>query len=323
MRRVSLATVLFLGVACSSPDLGRDAPGATDAGAPDADAPDAHSPEDVDAAACPSFDEPEKLASIQADALTETSGLVASQAEPGLFWANNDSGDTARLFALGSDGALRAIVTVEGATAVDWEDLAIAPAADGGEDLFAADIGDNAEARPFVTVYRVHAPALGPAYLETTASATPIELAYEDGRAHNAEALVVDPRSSAIVIVTKSEGPSTIFVAEPPFAPGARNVLHARGTLAFGEGALPGGKLVTGASITRDGALVAVRTYTSAFAWRRAEGQTVSEALLGEPCALPLASEIQGETIALFPGGEAFVTTTEGTRAPLSISRRR
>lgn len=274
---------------------------------------------------CPVFEEPEAVGTIAAAELTETSGLVASRANPGVLWAHNDSGDAPRLFALGRDGTPRAVLRLEGAGAIDWEDLALAPEGD-GDALYAGDIGDNAEARPFVTVYRVTEPVLAEAYAELTATATAIELAYDDGRGHDAEALLVDPRTGAIVIVTKTDaGPSIVFVADAPFEPGVRATLHARGALPFGDegGPLAGNRLVTGASITRDGSLVALRTYTTAFAWPREAGASVAGALSGAPCPLTLAPEIQGETLALLPDGDGFFTTTEGRAAPLSLSRRR
>ncbi|MET0804008.1 MAG: hypothetical protein ABW009_08945, partial [Acidimicrobiales bacterium] len=52
--------------------------------------------------------------------VNELSGLVSL--ESGL-WANNDSGDTARVFRLDDQGQTLAVVNLEGITAFDWEDL--------------------------------------------------------------------------------------------------------------------------------------------------------------------------------------------------------
>ena len=54
----------------------------------------------------------------------EASGLAASRRTDGLIWTHNDSGGEPVLFALGTDGALRGKVRLEGVTNEDWEDLA-------------------------------------------------------------------------------------------------------------------------------------------------------------------------------------------------------
>lgn len=89
----------------------------------------------------------------------ETSGLAVSAENSGTLWANNDSGDIARVFAISPAGALLGIYPLTGATAVDWEDLAIGPGPEPRTPyLYAGDIGDNAEARPNIVVYRVAEP---------------------------------------------------------------------------------------------------------------------------------------------------------------------
>ena len=94
-------------------------------------------------------------------AIDELSGLAQSRAHPGVLWANNDSGDTARVYALGTDGADLGTVSVSGATAVDWEDLALGPGPGGTDHLYVGDTGGAgtpANARPTVTVYRFPEP---------------------------------------------------------------------------------------------------------------------------------------------------------------------
>ncbi len=292
-------------------------------------APDSGEVAAVDAGGCPSYEDPAPAGFVADPELIEASGLVESRKNPGVYWALNDSGDSPRLFALGEDGRqIGRVALGGGARAVDWEDLAIGPGPGGADALWAGDIGDNDAVRASITVYRVEEPAVAalPAVIADVAA---IELTYGDGRAHNAEAMIVDPVSGALVVVTKEpSGKSTIFVADPPLAEGTpsspgRATLRAAGVLAFDEEPLPNGKLVTGASITRDGALVALRTYTSAFAWNRAPGTSIETALLGIPCPLPLATELQGEAIALSPDGSRVTTTSEGRSRALNVARRR
>lgn len=81
---------------------------------------------------------PTPLFKVQDARIDELSGLAASRAYPGCFWAHNDSGDTARLFLLNAKGETVAVVNLAGVTARDWEDIAFA-----GGYLYVGDIGDN------------------------------------------------------------------------------------------------------------------------------------------------------------------------------------
>jgi hypothetical protein len=52
--------------------------------------------------------------------LDEVSGLAASRAHPGLYWAQNDSGNGAKLVAMKVDGSRVATLTGAGAENVYW-----------------------------------------------------------------------------------------------------------------------------------------------------------------------------------------------------------
>jgi len=104
--------------------------------------------------------------------IAEQSGIVMSHTFPGVFWVHNDSGDSARLFALTADGKVimpawlgdqfipdaagGAVGTkqpypgllIEGASNVDWEDIAL-----DGDTLYIGDVGNNGNARRDLGVY--------------------------------------------------------------------------------------------------------------------------------------------------------------------------
>ncbi|NJK33436.1 MAG: hypothetical protein HC927_14105, partial [Deltaproteobacteria bacterium] len=144
---------------------------------------------------CPSVADPVAQATITAPEIDEASGMVRSRSQE-LLWLHNDSGDSARLFALGLDGQLLATIELAGADAIDWEDLALGPGPSPGDWLYIGDIGDNAEARPGITIYRLPEPAdvagSGPNPIELD-NWTALELTYPDSP-HDAETLLVDPR---------------------------------------------------------------------------------------------------------------------------------
>ncbi len=62
---------------------------------------------------------------------------------------------------------------------------------------------------------------------------------------------------------------------------------------------------------------VLIRTYSSAFLWRRGGATTVAQALAGEPCKVPHQSEPQGEAIGFAADGTGYYTVSEGANQPL------
>jgi hypothetical protein len=233
---------------------------------------------------------------VKTDEASELSGLAQSRSQPGVLWTHNDSGDRPRIFALRPDGSVLADLDVPGAEAVDWEDIAIR-----GRELYLGDIGDNERSRSSIDVYRVpepRVPASG-----TTAPATRLQLRYPDGP-HDAETLLVDPRSGDIAVVSKElDGRSGVYVGR-----GSSTTMRRVARLALGPGAL-----ATGGDISADGRVIAIRTYGSVFAWRRAPGTSLAAALRAKPCVSPTPlREGQGEALALTRDGRAFFTVPEG-----------
>lgn len=151
--------------------------------------------------------------------IVESSGLARSRYVKGLLWTHNDSGGGPFLYAVAPSGATVARYAVAGAPAVDWEAMASAKRR-GTSFLFVGDIGDNAGRRSSILVHRVREPRVG----STRGPLRPrtYALRYPDG-AHNAETLMVKPRSMRLYVVTKSrQGLGGIYVA--PKHPSTRHV---------------------------------------------------------------------------------------------------
>jgi Fe-S-cluster containining protein len=96
--------------------------------------------------------EPPRAARLQDPALRECSGLVASPAQPGVYWAHNDSGNAPELFALDREGRALGRWRVD-APNRDWEDLAAGP-----DGLYIGDVGNNGRTRTVVQVHAVAEP---------------------------------------------------------------------------------------------------------------------------------------------------------------------
>lgn len=258
---------------------------------------------------CPTFAAGVSAGALASVELDEVSGIAASRTFPGTWWMHNDSGDSARVFAVSSDGASAAEFTLPDVIAVDWEDMALAP--DGERwSLLLGDIGDNLSLRPEILLWRVPEP--DPASPGPTATPEAFHLHYPDGP-HNAETLMVDPRSGDVYVVSKIDDVATevtqVFRAAAPLVDGS--TMEQVATLEFGGATLPGNVLTTGGDISPDGSAIVIRTYDSAFVWRRTPHATIAEALATAPCPAPLASELQGEAIGWDPSTGGYSTVSE------------
>jgi len=95
-----------------------------------------------------------ELGSIKNNDITESSGLVASRRNPGVFWTHNDSGNAPVLFAITRTGQSVAQYKIHGVDVADWEDIAL----DHAGNLYIADIGDNARDREEIVIHRLREP---------------------------------------------------------------------------------------------------------------------------------------------------------------------
>ncbi len=251
-----------------------------------------------------------RVASAEA---TELSGLALSRSQKGVLWTHNDSGDGSRVLAVAPNGRLLADIAVPAAENVDWEDMALGPAPKGGDALYVGDIGDNEARRSSVVVYRVEEPRLAEGPPRESAPAQRLTLRYPD-RPHDAEALLVDPSSGALLIVTKSfGGTARLYAARRPRA-GTTTRLRRVGTLSLGVG-----EAVTAGDVSANGRTIVIRTYGRAVVWSRRGRESLASALRGRGCEVRanLFVEGQGEALALTANGRAFYTVPEGTRPAL------
>ncbi len=247
--------------------------------------------------------------------ITECSGLVVSRKNPGILWVHNDSGDTARLFAVKEDGSLRGIYHLARADAVDWEDLALGPCPRRGREcLYVGDIGDNERHRTQIQVYRVVEPSVPPAGppVRTELKGTErFDCRYPDGP-HDAEALFVDPDDGIPYLVTKEPGGSSAAVYRFP------NMRDRGKTVTLVKVAtLPSRSLVTGGDVARDGSVVVLRDYFFAYAYFRPLRGGISDAFGLPSVWVPLRMEEQGESLGISPAGTEIYTASEGTGAPI------
>jgi hypothetical protein len=115
-----------------------------------------------------------RIANIDHEPINELSGLVKSKRYPDVYWAHNDSGDSARLFALNRQGKILfpdylasrfygeknqrgkqmwAGLPVHLASNIDWEDIAV-----DADFIYISDMGNNGNARRDQGIYMLFEP---------------------------------------------------------------------------------------------------------------------------------------------------------------------
>jgi hypothetical protein len=93
--------------------------------------------------------EPPVVARLTHPGLEEVSGLAPCGRLPGFFWAINDSGNPAEIFAFDRHGQVAGPpFQLQEATNLDWEAVVCAEG-----NLYVCDTGDNESIRPYRTVY--------------------------------------------------------------------------------------------------------------------------------------------------------------------------
>ncbi|MCX8054007.1 MAG: hypothetical protein N3B12_09375 [Armatimonadetes bacterium] len=261
----------------------------------------------------PRFAAPVSRGKVQCDSLTEASGMAASRKNQDVLWIHNDSGDSARVFAISTTGAQLGVYCLLGAAAIDWEDMAVGPGPVPGESyLYIGDIGDNNAVRTTVSVYRVPEPTVSATQEPVTVNLNGVEkftLKYEDGP-RDAEVLMVDPTNGDLYILSKRVDRSKVYrVPAAELVSGSTITMHAVAQLPWGW--------ATGGDISPDGKEILVRGYSNASLWRRPPGGNLWEAFGGEYYSVPLPHQPQGEAICFDSNGSGYYTTSEGAHQPI------
>jgi hypothetical protein len=247
--------------------------------------------------------------------VVELSGLVASRRQSGVLFAHNDSGDSARFWALSAtNAAILQEFTVQGATNRDWEDLGYGPCGDAGTCLFLGDIGDNNRVRTDYAVYVVPEPQVtsGGAMMSVPGERLPFQ--YPNAERHNAESLIVDPSSGRPYVLTKEPGgqASLVFRFPLPLTPGTQVTLEPVATLPVPT---PTDLQLTGADVSPCGDALLLRMYNR-LVMLTADGGLES-AFTAAPQSVPVAQEGQGEAVAFSADGRSYFTASETlTAAP-------
>jgi len=192
---------------------------------------------------------------IQSKAIEESSGIVASRKQSGVFWTHNDKGNKASLYAITRDGSVLGDFRID-AKNQDWEDIA----SDDAGNLYIGNIGNNQGLRSTLEVLQVAEPAVragqsGTKRGERLEVGRRWRLKYP-GWPFDCESLFVHSGKGYVVSKVQRGIAATIY--EFPLDQGDEVVLKE-------VTALPVRSPVTAASLSNDGAWLAVMSNAGAY----------------------------------------------------------
>ena len=260
--------------------------------------------------------------------INESSGIAASKCQPNVFWTHNDSGDDAFIFAMDKGGARLGTWKVPNAANVDWEDIALHKDSTGKCFIYIGEIGDNQSKRDDHTIYRVPEPKASAANAAstrqqplTTEPADALKFVYPDSR-HNAETLLVHPKTADIYIVTKRvSGPAGVYRLKSDF--GKDGAVKAEKVADLSVPAIPNGFL-TGGDISPNGKHVVICDYSAAYEFTLPENAKNFEDIWSQtPESIDVGKRKTGEAITYSPDGNSIILSSEGKNtAILEVMRK-
>ncbi|MEV0537491.1 hypothetical protein [Kitasatospora sp. NPDC050463] len=226
--------------------------------------------------------------------ITESSGLAASLAHPGVYWTHNDSDDGPYVYAVDSQGRTVATVTLRGVEPRDVEAISIGP--DGR--VYVGDIGDNLGGKwPEVWIYAFAEPA---ELRDQTVEVVRYRVRYEDGP-RDAEALMVHPVTGRAYIASKRQGGGSLYQGPEKLSAAGVNTFRRIGDVPW----------VTDGAFSPDGTRLVLRGYFAATLYRWQDGAPAELGSLSAPL------QRQGESVTFTADGRALLYGSEGKDSPV------
>ena len=237
---------------------------------------------------------------IEDERITESSGLAASRAHPGVYWTHNDSDDGPYVYAVdGRTGRTVATVTLTGVTPRDVEAVSVGP--DGS--VYVGDIGDNFGGRwPEVWIYRFAEPER---LTDRAVEVTRHTVRYADGP-RDAESLAVHPVTGRVYIVSKDKEDGGLYAGPEELSASAANTFTRVADV---------GLWATDAAFSPDGTRLAVRGYFGGVMYAWEDGGPREAGRLTVPV------QRQGESVTFAPDGRTLLYGTEGERGAVQPMR--
>lgn len=267
----------------------------------------------------PCYGAVESFGQLGSDVVTEVSGMAASHRDPDLYYVIGDEQGTSEVAVVEEDGTLLGRIEIDGLSARNAEDLAVAPCGPGDDTscLYIGDIGNHVGLADLF-VHRVPEPDLEELPAQVTADT--LRYAYP-GEPADAEALLVDDEGRPIIISkawfddsTGETGPTQVFRGG-----GDGGTLEHLGDLELPLPESPFFADLVGHVVTAADSVpgrVIIRTYDEIYEYRAGDPDADLGTFPEWPVrSVPTPFQMQSETIAYRIGGCGYLTTSELTGA--------
>jgi hypothetical protein len=275
---------------------------------------------------CAAYAAPMQTGTVDVSGLDALSGLAASRAQSDIVFVHNDH-DRPVVYAIDLEGRLHARITLEGAMATDIEDIAVGPCGD-QTCVFLGDIGDNGATRGEYAVLRFTQPSVpaSPGSTAMTATFERYRFTYEDG-SHNAESLMVAPDGNLYIVsklapgsggkVTASGVSSVYKLAASSLSASAVARATKVATLTI---PMTGDLAASAAAAHPCGQGFLVRTYNRVYEFVTPAGAGFESAFQATPTVVAMPDEPQSEGIDYRSDGRGFISSGEGSKAPVMLT---
>jgi len=235
----------------------------------------------------------------------EASGIADSYSNPGYLWVEQDSGNPPDLRLIKHDGSQGKRIVLKNASNRDWEEMQISNGPDPSKKyIYLGDIGDNDGVYANCSIYRFEEPSSN---ADTVFNYEKIQYHYSDGP-RDAEAMLIDPSTKDIFIITKRDAYSRIYKLAYPQSTTSVNTAEFIFELPY--------KGVVGSAISADAKEILVKTYGAIYYYRKASSQSITDALKQSGTAVSYQVEIQGEALCFANDNSGFYTLSEKSMAP-------
>lgn len=284
---------------------------------------------------------PGPFAHIRSAPINEMSGIVKSRRRDNLFWVHNDSGDSARIFALDSEG--RSVLptyskfTAYGdepevgkeqwqgfpvlyAQASDWEDIAI-----DDKYIYIADIGNNANDRKDLVIYLIS--EIDPTASTRSAVVKALPVAYPEQTEFPPEKKYFDSESifvnaGKVYVITKHRGGGVTGLG---FEAGANlyrldTAYTDKPNLLTKVDSHPALTAATGADLSPDGRTLAVISYADLYLFRDPVDDKWLSGGMERHVALDRAVFRQVEGLAWESENSLIITNEQGDLFRIDVS---
>jgi hypothetical protein len=201
------------------------------------------------------------------DKVDESSGIVASRTYEGVFWTHEDNGLSNNIYAVDASGDFLFKTDVAGSKNVDWEDIAI----DDEGYLYVADVGNNANDRTHLLVYRVKEPNPNDPSSNATVSKRirftyPTQDAFPDESDLNYDAEAIFFAGGTLYLLSKNRSNTATDLYRFPSLEAANAIdLEHVATFELGYDILNEGGKVTAADVSPDGTCLAMLCYDAIY----------------------------------------------------------